>query len=154
MFFMVGVVDRFEEEFVAGRPTDVFRRGPPLGQDQLGIQRAGLGLGDKVDPNGVLPAITEVIEIGDGASICFLKDFKQSLLGGVAKISAKVMIGNAPPDILIAEVVKVAVGPAEGNLQDNVEPIHTQVERYDQFAPDLRLDILEDDSDGGDEVRC
>lgn len=64
------------------------------------------------------------------------------------------MIWDTPFDLLVAELVKVAVGPAKSGLQHAGKPVHAQVETDLQFAPDLRLHALEDNREIGNEVGC
>ena len=65
---------------------------------------------------------------------------------------APVGIGHAPSDVAGADLVEMAVGPAHGRLDGQMQPVEPDFERHLDAAQDRGLDVVEGDLEAGDGV--
>src|SRR5207245_11242581 len=74
-------------------------------------------------------------------------DVAKPRLTGIDEVAGPVRlwIGRTPADAARADLVEMAVGPAHGCLDGQVQPIESDVERHLDAAQDHRLDVVEGD---------
>src|SRR5258705_2829293 len=73
-------------------------------------------------------------------------------LPGVEEVASPMDVGKggAPSDVTGAKLVEMAVGPAHGRLDGQVQPVESDVERHLDAAQDHGLDVVERDLELGD----
>jgi hypothetical protein len=110
---IVRVGQHFQQVFVPVRAAAVFRRAGALPEDASDLVGAGAE-----DLDVVFPAVAEVVEIREGRRQVF-----QVMLGLVLLLHPVVVIGRNPVGGLVRsdELVQVAVGPADGDLEEVVQ---------------------------------
>ena len=149
-----GVLDGGEEFSVAPGTAAVFRRAAAGDVDQARIEYARLGIGELLDLDRVLPAVAEVIKVHQLLRADVFEDVAEPRLAGVEKVGGpiRIGIGRAPADVAGMEHVEVAVGPAHGCLDGQVQPVEPNVERDLDATQNGGLDVVEGDFDAGDGV--
>src|SRR5271155_1713817 len=149
---VAGIGDGLKELAIAPGTTDVLGRAVALGLDQPRIKDARFGVEQALDLDRVFPAVPEIIEI--------LQRFRSNVFGHVAEPSfacieevagpVLIGIGCTPADIARADLIEVAVGPAHGRLDGQVQPVESDVERHLDAAQNRGLDVIEGDLEAGD----
>ena len=86
---VVGIGHRFKVFRITRLAADIFWRAGAFGLDQHGIGGVGCGLADAFDLDGVLPAVTEVVEILECLGASSLDDGLQRRLLGVQRSVAE-----------------------------------------------------------------
>ena len=102
----------------------------------------------------MLPAIAEVVEIYQRLRADVFEHVVEPGLAGVEEVAAPIGIGigRAPSDVTGAKLVEMAVGPAHGRLDGQMQPVEPDVERHLDAAQDRGLDVVEGDLESGDGV--
>src|SRR5947209_614248 len=83
-------------------------------------------------------------------------EFAMALVAGIGdgleEVAGPIRVGiwRTPADAARADFVKMAVGPAHGRLDGQVQPIEPDVEWHLDAAPDHGLDVVESDLEPGD----
>lgn len=149
MALVPGVGDGFEELAVAPRAADILRRAAPSGLDQAGISDARHGVIDTLDPDRVLPAVAEVVEVPERLRAGVFERVEEPSRAHVERPIAPVRIWNAPAHVAGADLLKMAVGPAEGGLQRQAQAVEPDGERHLDPAHHGRFDIVERDLEAG-----
>ncbi len=144
----------FEHFGVAPRAATVLGRTAAADFNQARIERTRRGVGEAFDFDRVLPAIAEVIEIDELLCADIFEDVVEPGFAGVEEVAGPISIGiwRTPADITGAQLVEMAVGPAHGGLNGQMQPVEPDVEWHINAAQDCGLDVVEGDletSDGG-----
>ena len=152
MALMAGIGEGFEELAIAPRTTDVLGRAAALGFDQARIKDARFGIDQAFDLDRVLPAIAEVVEILQRLGSDVLEHVAEPGLARIEEVAGPILIwiGRAPSHTARTNLVKVAVGPADRRLQDQMQTIEPDVERHLDAAQDHGLDVVEGDLEASD----
>jgi hypothetical protein len=134
--WVAGVTDRREELLVAGHPAAVLGRASTLAP-QADRTAAALTCGeDPLDEDLVLPVVTEVVPVEEAATLC---------RGDIAEPHAPLRqddhraplrVGHPIPASGDDELMEVAIGPAHGLLEDEVQAVKRQGAWYLKAAPD------------------
>src|SRR5215813_13044322 len=151
---VAGVVEGLQELTIAPRTTDVLGWTVALGLDQAGIKHARFGIDQAFDLDRVLPAIAEVVEILQGLCADVFEGVVKPRFAGIHEVTAPISIGigGTPADAARADFVQMAVGPAHGCLDGQMQPVESDIEWHLDAAQDHGLDVVEGDlesSNGG-----
>ncbi len=147
--------DGLEELGIAPGSANVFGRAAALGLDQAGIGETRCWIADALDLDRMFPAIAEVVEIFEGLGAGVLEQLEQACLGRLERaVTAKTpaALRWPPADVADPDLPQVRVGPADGRLQDQVQPIEPKVERHLEATHDGRLDVVERDLETDDRI--
>ena len=150
--FVCGIVDRFQQFDVAPRTAHIFGRAMSAGLDQARIKLTGLWIDETLDLDRVLPPVAEVVEIFKSLCADILENFVEPGLAGVEEVTCPTSIGVrcAPADVAGPDLVEMAVGPAHGGLDRQVQPVEPDIERNFDAAQNNRFDIVECDLEASD----
>ena len=144
------VVDGVQELGVAPRAAHVLGRAAPDGVEQNRVGRAGHRVGDALDLDRMLPAVAEVVEVFERLRAGILKHVDEAGLLGVERAITELRVRQAPANIPGPDLVKVAVGPAHGRLQHQVQAVEADGERHLDPAPHRGLHVVKGDKQAGD----
>ena len=106
-----------------------------------GYATPGIGIGDALDLDRVLPAVAEVVEIFERLHADVFEDIDEAGLARVERATAPVGVGNTPSDVAGADLVEMAVGPAHCRLDDQMQPVEPDCERHLDAAQNRGLDV-------------
>jgi len=136
VFGMVRIRQDAAEIGVSPDAARVFRRSGALARHAA--QRRGVTLHDPQESDVVLPAIPEIIGVENARAFAGEHAERRCVL--VDREALFLEIGGDEADALHLEGVKVAVRPAESDLEDVVQLSQGGDRRHVQAAPDPRLD--------------
>jgi hypothetical protein len=137
----------FEHFGVAPWAATVLERTAAADFNQARIERTRRGVGEAFDFDRVLPAIAEVVEIDELLCADIFEDVVEPGFAGVEEVTGRISIGvwRTPADITGAQLVEMAVGPAHGGLNGQMQPVEPDVEWHINAAQDCGLDVVEGD---------
>src|ERR1700752_1612271 len=142
---VAGIGEGLEEFAIAPRTTDVLGWAVALGLDQAGIKHARFGIDQALDLDRVLPAIAEVVEILQGLCADVFEDVAEPSFASIREVAGPVCarIGRPPSGAARADLVQMAVGPAHGCLDGQIQPLEPDVEWHLDAAQNHGLDDVE-----------
>ena len=152
MALVLWVVDGFQEFGIAPGAANVFRWATSYSVDHARICNAGYGIGDAQEFDRMLPAVAEVIEILQRFDADIFKNIGQARLAGIERSVAPIRIGHAPSYLPGADLIEMTIGPSHGGLENQVQMIESNCQRYLDPAPDHRFDVVERDLEMGNGV--
>ena len=88
-------------------------------------------------------AVAEVVEVFERSATDILRDIDQPSLGGIERSVTEVRIRYAPADIACPDLIEMAVRPAHGSLQHEVQAIQADRQWNLEPAHDGRFKIVE-----------
>src|SRR5215471_19064458 len=149
---VAGVCDSLKQLVVAPRTTDVLGWAVALGLDQAGIKHARFGIDQAFDLDRVLPAIAEVVEIPKGLCADVFEDVVEPRFASIHEVVGPICIGigGTPAGAASSDLVQMAVGPAHGCLDGQMQPVKPDIEWHFDAAQDHGLDVVESDLEAGD----
>src|SRR3954454_9217820 len=103
VLFVVWVPDRFEKLAVAPGPTDVLRRATSGSFNQTWIGDPRNWVGHPLVPNGVFPAIAEIVKVFERSAADVFQRIDQACLARVERAVAELRIRHAPADVAGAD---------------------------------------------------
>ena len=118
---------------------------------QVGPARRRVEGEEPFELDDVFPVVAEVIDVKKAEAFAAV-EVAQPYLALVETAGVVLELGLAEFGIAIgqaadAELVEVAVPPAESGLDDTMQLAETEAARHDQAPPDRRLDFGERDTD-------
>src|SRR4249920_164102 len=130
--FVLGILDGLEEFGIAPGAASIFWRAATADLDQARVEHAWLGIGEMLDLDRVLPTVAEVIEVRQRLCADVFENVAEPSLAGVDEVAGPigVGIGRAPADVAGADLIEMAVGPAHGRLDSQMQPVEPDVERH------------------------
>ena len=152
MALVLRVGDRREELGIAPRSADVLGRAAPCGVDQERVDEAGHGIRDALDLDRVFPAVAEVVEVFQRLRAGILEDVEETRLAGIERAFSPVRVGHAPAHVAGPDLLEMAVGPAHGGLEHQVQVIKPDGQRHLNAAQHCGLDVIEGDLEPDDAV--
>src|SRR4051794_9258796 len=152
MALVLRIGDRLEEFGVAPRSTDVLGRAASCGVDQERVSETGHGIRDALDLDRVFPAIAEVVEVFQRLRAGVLEDVEETRLAGIERAFSPIWVGHAPAHVAGPDLVEMAIGPAHGGLEHQVQAIKPDGQRHLNAAQHCGLDVIEGHLEPGDAV--
>ena len=153
--FVVRIGESFEELLIAPGAADVLGWAGASRLQEPRVDHVGGGIVDPLDADAVIPVIAEVVGILDRPCAGFPEQLLQGhRLRGHGTLVEPVRIGHAPTDISGAELVEMGVGPAHGRLHDLMQPVEPDLQRDLDMAHRLRIDVVQDDPEAGDQAHA
>jgi hypothetical protein len=152
--FVLGIFDGLEQFTITPRPAAVLRRTAAAHLGKARIKYTRFWIGETLDLDGVFPSVTEVIEIDELLRADVFEDVVKLSLARIKEVAGpiRVGIGRAPADVAGADFLEVAVSPAHGRLNGQVQPVEPDVEGCLDTAQDRGADVVERDLEPGDGV--
>lgn len=150
--FVLGICDGFDQFCITKGTAAVFRRTAAAHLDQARIQHAGFRIGEAFDLDGVLPSVAEVVEIEQFLGADVFEEVVEASFSCIKEITnpIRIGIGRTEADITGADFIEVAVGPAHGGLDSQMQAVKPDVERHLDSAQNCRADAVEGDRKPGD----
>src|SRR5258707_1067233 len=128
---MVGIGEDLKPGVEAGDSTAILRRRGTLAADIAWVARSVLGSTGPGQGKQVLPAVAEIVDVGE---FCFAwpQQLVQAQLGGAAGPDARA--GDL-------ELPEMAVLPVHGGLDDGMQLLERHRGRHLDLAPDRRIRV-------------
>ena len=136
---------------VADRAADVGRRTAAFGADQAWIAHAGLGRAARKNADRVLPVLAEHIVVRKG--VAARQNVREGRLVGRRQNFLGIAIRLAPGLVADAKLERMAVLPADGDLQHEMQIVEPNVDRNLDDTHDPRHDVIDLDGKTRDLAR-
>ena len=151
MLGVAGIGDDVEEVGIAVEAADILGRTGTPAVDAARIARRRVEGEEPLERDDVLPVVAEVVDV-DEAEVFAAVEIAQPHLAFIEAAGIVLQLGLAGFGIAVghaadAELVQVAVPPAEGGLDDAMQLTEVEAARHNQATPDRGLDFGERDAD-------
>ena len=144
--------DAAQISLVADRTADVGWRAAAFGAHEVRIANAGLRARARQERDSVLPVLTQHIVVFERAAM--RQNIGERRLFGGQRGGFNVAIAQAPNPVADAEFERMAVLPADGDLQHEMQIVEADVDRHLDAARDARRHVVDFDGKPRDLVRC
>ena len=138
-----------KEELKPGRAADILWRAAPFAVDEARVFDVRLAGADPLDGYGMSPVVTHVVGIAEFAYPPVDKGSELHVLGRCypAAGPSRVLHAVALPACL--DMLEMIILPAHCDLDDIVEQIQTDRDRYIDAAPNRRFNVVQHDMQAG-----
>jgi len=148
---IVGVGDDVEEAGIAADAADILGWTSTPAPDAARTARRRVEGEEPLELDDVLPVVAEVIDVKKAEAFAAV-EIAQAHVAFVEAAGVVLELGLAEFGIAVgqaadAELVQVAVPPAEGGLDDAMQLAEMEAARHDQATPNRWLDFGERDAD-------
>jgi hypothetical protein len=142
MFRMARVAERGKKLRITVNSSDILRRPRSLPADAARVPFLRERRKDGLDHHAVLPPITEIVDVGEFASLLepeVAEAYSVSVLRRLLGVFVSFRIGLGKPPVPYFELVEVRVGPANPVLDDQVERVKRGIAENAKTPPNQRL---------------
>src|SRR5262245_54136533 len=145
---MVRIGDGAQIVLVAGRPADLRGRKAAFGAEQAGIRYPRRGDDHLLDLDRVLPVVAEHVIVLERPSE--LREIGERRHFRRQRVLLRVAVDQPPGFVAVAELVRMAVLPADRDLQHEVQIVKPDRERHLDLPDHRRVDLVDRDPKAGD----
>ncbi|OWV65447.1 hypothetical protein ATY76_19610 [Rhizobium sp. R339] len=146
IFWIFRVGDDLQEPLITGHATNIFGRSRPFPGDAASLFGRRSEPQELLDCDGVPPAIPEIIVVAKDSTLLEVQQANLSLIEDPRIVIGRILrqgLDVPIPQTTDAEFIEMIVPPVECGLNSEMQVLQVPMDRQDQTAPDVRLDLVD-----------